>query len=294
MQKLGKLFISLLAVLLCIILLLCGCKDTTKVPIASYEFKYTEDIYDYGAISIGSCKKLIGNVYTLVIFLDDSESSWDEEARKTFYDNRYFPSINYLSEQAAERDVELNLQSGQYTTKSDLKTPIKHNGKVANSIKTASLSLDLLNTAATALGFTDAEYMDLFLKKNLNADQIAYVLVVNKPGSAYAVYDSKYDDTDELEFVIAFSKSEDGRDNIGSSTLHELLHLFGASDLYDDSGVYKSRFELCKKLYPNDIMMKSAVNPDSLEIGALTECLIGWSEYFPTECDCPEWWKKSN
>ena len=294
MQKIGKIFIKILASSLCLLLLSCGCKDTTNVPLASYEFKYTEDVYNYGSLSIGSCKKLTGNVYTLVIFIDDSESSWNEADRKTFYDNRYFPSVNYLSQQAEKRGVSLSLQSGQYTTKSDLKTPIKHNGKVANSIKNASLSLDLLNTAATALGFTDAEYMNIFLKRNLGVEQIAFVLVINKPGSAYAVYDTKYDEEEELEFVVAFSKNEDGKDNIGSSVLHELLHLFGATDLYDDMGVYKKRFELCNKLYPNDIMMKSAVNPDSLEIGALTECLIGWSDYFPSVCDCPEWWEKSN
>lgn len=300
MHKPCKIFIKLVAVLLCLPLLFCSCKEEEPeviIPETEYtphEFQYSEGISAYGSFDIGSCKRLVGKVYTLVIFLNDKESSWTDDARQNFYSKRYFPSLNYLSDQADLRGIDLEIQSGQYATKSDRKTPLYYNGKVTPDIKNASFSLDLLNSAARSLGFTDAEYMNALLKNSLGVEQIAYIIVLNKPGNAYAIYDNEYDDEEEIEFVVAFSKNPGGQDNVGSSVLHELLHLFGASDLYDNSGVYKKRYELCKELFPNDIMMKSALNPDSLVIGPLTECLIGWSERFPAECDCPEWWETAD
>ena len=292
MQKNNRIFIKIISVLLLIPILFCGCKEENK-PNTPHEFVHASSVEDYGFVNIGSCKKLLGDIYTLVIFIDDTQGSWNKEARDNFYDKRYFPSINNLLKEAEERGLELTIEKGKYEVKSDRVTTISYPGKVANSSANAILSLDLLNYAAKSLGFTDAAYMDKILKNNLGAEQIAYVIALNKPGRAYAVMDNTFDGEDEIEFVVAFSQDENGKDNIGSSILHELLHLFGATDLYDSgSGLYKKRYELLLKLYPNDIMMKSAVNPDRLEIGPLTECLIGWSEFFPAECDCPEWWEE--
>ncbi len=297
MQTRRCIFIKLISILLAVFLLLCGCSKKEEEhprPSTIHKFVYSDGIHEYGYVNIGSCKKLRGNIYTLVIFMDDTEGIWSEDARNSFYDKKYFPSINYLLSEAEERDIDLTIENGKYATKSDRVSPIIYNGKVASSAANASLSLDLLNYAAKALGFTDAEYMDIILKKNLKAEQIAYVIAINKPGRAYAVFDNTFDGRDSLEFVVAFSQDENGNDDIGSSILHELLHLFGAIDLYDNNSGYKKRYELLNELYPNDIMMRSAVDAGDLEIGYLTECLIGWSEFFPPECDCPEWWENVN
>ena len=294
MKKTIKFFIKIISLSLCLTLIFVGCKkDDRPAPSAVHKFVYSNVAEEYGYINIGSCKKLTGEVYTLVIFVDDTEGSWSPDARSNFYSKRYFPSINYLNSEAKERNIKLNIQNGKYETTSDRVSPIIYGGKVANSAANASLSLDLLNYAAKEIGFTDAAYMDTILKKNLGVPQIAYVIALNKPGRAYAVMDNTYDDNDAIEFLVVFSQDEKGNDSIGSSVLHELLHLFGATDLYDDGGGYTKRYELCKKLYPNDIMMRSSTDIKKLEIGYLTEALIGWSEFFPAECDCPEWWEQS-
>ena len=215
MQRKSKIFIKIVAVLLLIPILLCGCKkEEPPVPATVHKFVYADGIYDYGYIDIGSCKKLLGDVYTLVIFLDDTEGVWDSASRDNFYDKRYFPSINLLLSEAESRGLELNIQSGKYATKSDKVSPIIYNGKVAENADNASLSFNLLNHVAQSLGFTDARYMDTILKNNLKVEQIAYVIAVNKPGRAYAIFDNTFDGQDALEFVIAFSKDESGKDNI--------------------------------------------------------------------------------
>ncbi len=281
-------------------LLLSGCSlqiggsEDAYSKITDFEphiFEFSEGVTAYGYYDIGNCRKLNGDVYTLVIFLDDDVSSWDDEARNTFYNKRFFPSVEYLKKEADRRNVDLNLKSGQYTTKQDLIKPLRYDGIVQPTAEKIIENLDIFNQTAQTLGFPNKEVMHAFLQHNTGVEQIAYILALNKSGRAYAVSDNLYNDIDAIEFVVAFSSNENGKDDVGSSILHEMLHLFGAADLYDPTGEYPERKKLCKKLYPNDIMMKSATNPDMLEIGRLTECLIGWSDYFPPECDCPEWWQ---
>ncbi len=227
----------------------------------------------------------------MVIFLDDDESSWTKKSRNTFFNKKFFPSINYIKEQAELRDVDLNLNCGQYNIGPDLENPPRYDGTVEPDISKIMNNIDIFNQVALTLGFPDRRVLHAYLKNYTGCEQIAYIIALNKPGRAYAISDTVDDGVDAIEYVVAFSKSYSGLDDIGSSIIHEMLHLFGAIDFYDPSGYYPKRKELCEKLYPNDIMMRSAIDPNELSIGRLTECLIGWSDYFAPECDCPEWWE---
>ncbi len=273
----------------------CNSNDTySKIEnFTPHEFVYSSGVTAYGYYDIGSCRKLVGSVYTLVVFLDDYESSWSDSARSDFYNNRFEPSASYIINEAERRNINLEFNYGQYSTKKDSDKHLVYDGIVANSPNGAINNLDIMSKTAKALGFTNKDVMHGFLQNYAGTSQVAYILVLNKAGRAYAVSDTTYDGVDSMEFVVAFSASEGGNKWVGSSVIHELLHLFGAADLYDTTGQYPDREKLCKKLYPNDIMRKSATNPETLSIGRLTECLIGWSDYFPPECDCPEWWNSA-
>lgn len=283
---------------LCLSLTACGgetiSSEQTYSKITDYEphnFVYCDSAADYGYVNIGVCKQLVGEVYTLIFFLDDDVSSWDEASREEFYQKRFHPSMGFLKDKAALHEVDLSLQFGQYTARSEGGKPPRYNGVIEPTTDKVLNNLDILSQLAETMGFPNTEVLHAFLKNSTGVEQIAYIIVLNKSGRAYAVSDTTDDGKDSIEFVVAFAATEDGNADIGSTIIHETLHLFGAADLYDPKGKYPQRKKLCEKLYPNDVMMKSAADPDSLWIGRLTEHLIGWSGYFPPECDCPEWWR---
>lgn len=290
-----KFYIIFLCLILAISLTSCVEKDSLILytdKAEPHDFVYSDGPSAYGYYNIGNCKKLVGKVYTLVIFLEDNESRWDEKDINQFYNNKFFPSFNYLKEQSELRKVPLDLDCGQYATCADGMTRIRYDGIIEADSSNASMNLDIMKQTAKSLGFMTPEIMHAFLKNSTKAEQIAYILAVNKRGQAYAVADSYDDGADSIEFVVAFSSSSSSITNVGSTVVHEMLHLFGASDLYDPEGEYPQRKKLAKKLYPKDIMMLSAINPYGLEFGQLTSFLIGWTDSFPSECDCEEWWYK--
>jgi len=61
---------------------------------------------------------------------------------------------------------------------------------------------------------------------------------------------------------------------------HEFLHLFGASDLYRQLyNKKKKNRKLAIKSFPNDIMLVTDYkNLAEVEVGALTQYLIGWKD----------------
>jgi hypothetical protein len=59
---------------------------------------------------------------------------------------------------------------------------------------------------------------------------------------------------------------------------HELLHLFGAWDLYYGQSQSRESAARLKELYPYSIMINTGRHKESLEVDELTAWRIGWIE----------------
>ena len=70
-----------------------------------------------------------------------------------------------------------------------------------------------------------------------------------------------------------------------SVTVHEMLHLFGAEDLYKGA----SRKSLAKKLYPADIMLAANYDVDTNNIGEATAFYVGWTNDVPEVIHDKNW-----
>lgn len=240
----------------------------------------------------GTCQSLKGNPYVVFLFIDDNESSWDSTAVSNFWYNKMEVALSYIESKAQIYGVELAFEKGFYSTDAFKDTKVKYDGVIVANLMQEDISRDILDQAATSLGFSSKENMHSYLKDYTGREQIAYVLVANKPGRSYCMSDSQGIGDDYIEYCVIFTE---WLDNIGeiypSAIAHEVLHLFGAEDYYDPYGDYPKRAQLAKQLYPNDIMMVALENINDIEFGAYTAYTVGWLDAMPTECDVPEWWK---
>jgi len=127
-------------------------------------------------------------------------------------------------------------------------------------------------------------YMELCEK--YGTDSISYIMYFTRPGGyvAYALpFTYWYRDIDEYSYhETAVLYLDD--DCLPAVVAHEILHLFGASDLYDPEnylydGVDLTLHEYAKSTYPGDIMLTTnkVSNGDIFcEISPLTAYGIGW------------------
>lgn len=119
----------------------------------------------------------------------------------------------------------------------------------------------------------DRERLIAALRDRYRTDNVALILFVNNyygSETSVAVHTAS---TTAIEYAtVAFKRP--------GVIAHELLHLFGALDLYvtpfDDKKRAQKRKHFAMDRFPNEIMAFPFRSLDSLEIGTLTQYLVGW------------------
>lgn len=236
--------------------------------------------------NIGSCNNMKESLCYYIVFIDDNESNWSEKDKTEFVENKFVPSINYLSQQSSSYNVTLNTN---YVT---CKKPTQYNGIIEVESVQNEVQYDIFTQVASSLGFESPKEMNDSLKKELNVKQVAYLFAINKEGRSYKHSHSQTAIERKYEFCVFFSQSIGYTDSTCYSTIaHEILHLFGAEDYYDPYGDYPEREKLATKLYPNDIMFGTVKDVNQVNVGNYTAYSVGWLNELPDECDTPEWWK---
>jgi hypothetical protein len=102
-------------------------------------------------------------------------------------------------------------------------------------------------------------------------------LHVHKPGLSYnlAHYDG-VEDTYLAERMICFTRYPDGRPTAAATYAHEILHLFGAGDLYFPYDRASHRKEMARRYFPDDVMRRVDYDMSRLTVGPFTAFRVGW------------------
>ena len=236
----------------------------------------------------GSCYDMTNDLCYLIIYLDDTESNWNESEKNNFMEKKFLVSLDYLSRKASDYSVTL---STKYTIYPDNNTSVRFNGIIESDVVENGRQEDILNNLAISMGYSSPEEMDSSLKDNLGVSQLAYLLVANKNGRSYK-YSYVTTESRTIEFCVFFDDAITYyRDTCNPTVAHEILHLFGAEDYYDPYGKMPEREKLAKELYPNDIMLTLPKDVNDAEIGPYTAYCLGWTNTLPKECNVDNWWK---
>ena len=236
--------------------------------------------------NIGSCYNMQEDLCYYIIFLNDDESSWNEDEKEIFINKKFLTTMNYLSEQALAYNTEIEKNYIACEKK------ITYNGLIESETVQNGAQYDILTQAAISMGYESPSEMTKNLKKELSVKQLAYLIAVNKDGRSYKLSHHQASYERKQEFCVFFAKSIVYTDTTCTSSIaHEILHLFGAEDYYDPYGTYPERKKLATTLYPNDIMFATSVDINEKIVGAYTAYSVGWIDKLPEECNTENWWK---
>lgn len=234
------------------------------------------------AFNIGVCKTLAKNAHVMVLFLDDAESGWDEEAITEYLQEAVDPALTYLENEAAEYGITLDLDYSYYVDETGKPCSVAYLGTVTDG---ADINDDIMEQSAAALGFTSKFEMLEQDRIDSGEEQIAYLVCTNKNARSFAVISSG----EGMEYMMLFNQIPDkwSRKN---GVAHEMLHLFGAEDMYAENGKNINREKLAKKLHRYDVMLEARWDISKNTVGPFTAYCIGWLDELPEEYNCPEWW----
>lgn len=241
--------------------------------------------------SVGCANRLEGDVFVLAIFLDDEVSNWTQEEIDNFHETQLIPSLEFVENNAAEWDVDLTIHASYHASCSSPDRPAVYSG-IIEDFQNGVISEDILEEAAYAMGFSSAYEMHMELKEFVDMDQIAYLLMVDRPGISYSMNYTRFQGSDwtgedELEYSVVFSSYPNySNPEYNTPVAHEFLHLFGAEDYYYPD----NRAALARRYYPDDIMLGDKIALKNNTMDDYTAYTLGWTDTVPPVCQNPDWW----
>ena len=197
----------------------------------------------------GASRALRGKVRIIVFYISDAESGWTEDEIKS--ENRLWLSVVAKIQKLADESnvpLELSVAVAPRTVKATCTVDNTH---------------EWIEEALAPYGAATAAEYQVKYENEHGFDEAPVVFVIDKPFRSYAQSASREcPRADEFSVVMGKSKER--------TLIHELLHQFGANDLYYPDDVR----EAANAYLPNSIMGPCG----GTKWDSLTRCLIGWSD----------------
>ena len=113
----------------------------------------------------------------------------------------------------------------------------------------------------------------LYTKNEVGCDKAALLVIVDANGRSFSGWNGKGN-----EFMgTAVVYGDDGLELKSGIVAHELLHLFGADDLYAPMQ-NEEAVAFLREHYPNEVMFQDHASADTLTVSPYTAWRIGWTD----------------
>lgn len=239
------------------------------------------------------CKRLKGRVVIYGVFVDSKVGGvWSTHDIRSTLDSVHV-AADWIMAQAKDRGVELDIvvasheKGGVVPVRSELPRGglggLLHGMNPASSLDRwadkacrqvrSAFPRDTARITLTKHAPKDRERLIAALRDRHGTDNVALILFINNYYGSETSVAVHTGSTTAIEYAaVAFKRP--------AVIAHEFLHLFGALDLYitpyDDRKQAEKRKQFAMQRFPKEVMAFPFRGLDSLEIGTLTEYLIGW------------------
>lgn len=291
-----KKIITILALLLCSISL-CSCGSSKYDELST---RYDGEPYsDWEEAATGSTKYLDNQTVLISIFLEDQDALWSSLDMELAYNNLDI-ACNYLIEEGKRygKDVDLIYDTKKYP---DLEYHFTYNKPFPGSagVGYSENEEDTVDLVRATQDYISENISVEDIMKKYNVNSIGYLIFVDNEADEACAYNFKYGEDKYYYNEIAFINLRwDEERNVNPDTYaHEILHLFGARDLYYTSkgdGITREFVDYVAKEYKKDIMLGSSTDGVSWddkvtsEITNITAYFIGWLDDISELNEFPE------
>jgi len=235
---------------------------------------------EFDIIRGGSAHSLKGKVCVLSVFVSEplNQFEWDEKLEIV---KRQKKAQDWIINEAIRYQINVEFENRWVGLRKDITTyKIPQKGERAQR-------REWIAEVMKKVGYVNVTTFYSSLKRLTGASNIAIIFYAKQSGRSFAISCSqcKVSDNRFLETAVVYQKWESGRHDkyLDQTIAHELLHLFGAWDLYEgESSLTREKAELAKQMFPDDIMHTQMDDIERVKITSLTAWLIGWPESYNT------------
>ena len=225
-----------------------------------------------GSRNAGSAKTLDGKTYSLLFFISDEKSEWTYIEKQQMLQYVTDAEI-WLTAQAKRYERNLQFEHGFFGWEKDITVASMPQGN-----RSGKEDVFLTNKIITKVGYTSQQQ----LIDQIPAQNIQLLFLFKCDGISYAFpYSPEVADEFYLEGMSIYHRFNAKTPQCRACVAHEMLHLFGAWDLYQSFQTSKIQEEQARKQFPNSIMLRTTYNIDELNIDPVTAWRIGWLEKEP-------------
>ena len=219
----------------------------------------------------GPAKRLRGRVVVVYVFVDDGKlSRWGTRDRQHALSNLSAVEAWYRQRADTYGVDSLSFVSRNFVYDRD---PLLRKALQQLSSREVAIASDLAGrVAALAGGSTVNSFLQQVIAEE-NADQALLLLHINKKARSFAL-PCRLPCWNRAEYAYLLEKPKrNDWDSILYTQAHEILHLFGADDLYNIASA--------RTYAPRDIMHHIPRYLRTTEIDSITAYAIGWTEHKP-------------
>ena len=222
---------------------------------------------------IGSAKTLEGNVYILTVFISDPQNNWTYSEKIDVF-NKYHEALDWLKRQASNYNVKVNFEGGDFGLNDDIKLDYIEVGRAAGNE-----NVMMVSTVLQKIGYLNSlSFYNWAMDKGY--DNTLVLIFAKDSGIGYAMsYETTAMNKDlyYVEGILLYKNYLNGRELAAASIAHEILHNFGAWDLYATFQQSRHIEEMARMFFQNSIMHRVAYNINELDIDPVTAWRIGWN-----------------
>lgn len=226
------------------------------------------------SFGLGSAPFLKGKNILVSLFVTTPESGWTEEEKAKMLAKMEI-AVDYIESRASEYGVDTSLIF-DWSSESSLIAEADTDFLINEDVD----FMDRLDEEIVCWFDEKISYEDLL--NQYDARGIATCIFINNPGISYTIV---YDGTDnEQESIILFSGDyyKEGREETPAVYAHEILHVFGAHDLYEDAEFTREATDYIAGVYPDELMYTVAGSGQkSIDkiLSPITAYHLGWIDY---------------
>ena len=243
------------------------------------------------AYKLGHNKKLEGTPVVVLLFINDSVSTWEALEVRDFKHDQVMPALYYIERKAKTYGVDLDFQVETYAAAwGDV--GLAYNGRVNPDIYNGGSDKDILDQAGNIFDMDTNWGVYSYFKAKYPKDEIIFLAFFDKAGYSYTRQVVSTGHCDYAEHSVIFSRPYGTLEAVtagsrASTVANHLLRLFGAIPLYST----ESQEAISQQYYPHDIMLWSYPDIRDNQIGAYTAFALGWTNEVPDICFEDAFWQ---